>query len=188
VNWLDFVLLLILGISVAGGIAKGFAKLVIGFVAAIAGFLCGLWFYGAAGAFLLPYVSHKGIANFIGFLLIFLGVVLVGALIGKLLGLLLKWAGLSWLDRLLGAVFGLLRGFVFAIALVLALLAFSPNPPPRSVVGSRIAPYVIDAADLCAHLAPREVREGAKQSYEKVKQAWEEMIQKARPGATGRGI
>lgn len=187
-NWLDFVLILILVISAVGGIAKGFARLVIGLLAAVAGFLCGLWFYGLAGGFLLPYVSHKGIANFIGFLLIFLGVVLLGALIGKLLGLLLKWAGLSWLNRIMGGVFGLLRGLVFAIALVLALLAFSPKPPPRSVVESRLAPYVIDAAHLCANLAPREVRDGAMQSYEKVKEAWAEMIRKARSGAGSRGI
>ncbi len=187
-NWLDFVLLLILGLSAVGGLAKGFARLVIGFLAAVAGFLCGLWFYGSAGRFLLPYVSHRGVANFIGFFLIFLGVVLLGALVGKLLGLLLKWAGLSWLDRLMGGVFGLLRGLVFAVALVLALLAFTPNPPPRSVVNSRIAPYVIDAAHICANLAPREVRDGARQSYEKVKEAWAEMIRKARPGAGSRDI
>jgi membrane protein required for colicin V production len=181
-NWLDVVLLLIFGLSVVGGIAKGFARLVVGFVAAILGFLCGLWFYGSAGGFLLPYVSHKGIANFIGFLLIFLGVVLLGALVGRLLGMMLKWAGLSWLDRLLGGVFGLLRGLVFAIALVLALLAFTPKPPPRSVVESRMAPYVIEAANLCANLAPREVREGAVESYEKVKEAWAEMLRKRPAG------
>jgi membrane protein required for colicin V production len=187
-NWLDIVLLLILGVSVAGGIAKGFARLVVGLLATVAGFLCALWFYGSASGFLLPYVSHKGIANFIGFLLIFLGMVLLGALVGKLLGLLLKWAGLSWLNRLMGGVFGVLRGLVFAIALVLALLAFSPKPPPRSVVDSRIAPYVIDAAHICANLAPREVRDGVMQSYEKVKEAWAEVIRKARPGAESQGI
>jgi len=187
-NWLDFFLILILVISTVGGIAKGFARLVIGLLAAVAGFLCGLWFYGSVAGFLLPYVSHKGIANFIGLLLIFLGVVLLGALVGKLLALLLKWAGLSWLNRVMGGVFGLLRGLVFAIALVLALMAFSPKPPPRSVVESRIAPYVIDAAHICANLAPREVRDGVVQSYEKVKEAWAELIRKARPGAGSRGI
>jgi membrane protein required for colicin V production len=186
VNWLDVVLLLILGLSVVGGFAKGFARLVVGFVAAILGFLCGLWFYGSVGAFLLPYVSHRGIANFIGFLLIFLGVVLLGALVGRLLGMLLKWVGLSWLNRLLGGVFGFLRGLVLGIALVLALLAFTPKPPPRSVVESRIAPYVIEAANLCARLAPREVREGVVESYEKVKEAWAKMLQKELPA--GRSI
>lgn len=182
-NWLDVVLVLILGSSAVWGIAKGFARLVVGFLAAIVGFFCGLWFYGMAGAFLLPYVSHKGVANFIGFLLIFFGAVLLGALLGRLLSLLFKWAGLSWLDRLLGGAAGFLRGFVFAIALLLALLAFSPKPPPRSVVESRLAPYVIEAAHICAYMAPHEVREGVKQSYQKVKEAWSEAVRKAKDGA-----
>ena len=173
-NWLDIVLLLIFSLSVASGFAKGFAKLLVGLAAAILGFLCGLWFYGAAGSYLLPYVSHKGVANFLGFLLIFLAVV------GKLLGMVLKWAGLSWVDRLLGGVFGLARGLVFAIAFVLALMAFSPNPPPASVVQSRIAPYVTGAANICSYMAPNEVREGVRRSYEKIREAWKEMLDRTR--------
>jgi len=185
-NWLDIVLLLIFCLSVASGFAKGFAKLLVGLAAAILGFLCGLWFYGAAGAYLLPYVSHKGVANFLGFLLIFFAIVLAGAVVGKLLGMVLKWVGLSWFDRLLGAVFGLVRGLVFAIAFVLALMAFSPKPPPASVVRSHIAPYVIGAANICSYMAPKEVREGVRQSYEKIRQAWKEMLDKT--NARERGI
>ncbi len=103
------------------------------------GFSAGSGSTARSAGFLLPYVSHKGVANFIGFLLIFLGVVLLGALVGNLLGLLLKWAGLSWLNRLMGGVFGLLRGLVFAIVLVLALMAFTPThrPAPWSNRASR---------------------------------------------------
>jgi len=187
-NWLDIVLLLIFCLSIASGIAKGFAKLLVGLAAAILGFLCGLWFYGTAGAFLLPYVSHQGVANFLGFLLIFFAVVLLGAVVGKLLSMMLKWVWLSWFDRLLGGVFGLVRGLVFAIAVVLALMAFSPNPPPESVVRSHIAPYVIGAANICSHMAPNEVREGVRQSYEKIREAWRELLNKAKKDGAGRKI
>jgi membrane protein required for colicin V production len=179
-NWLDIALLAILGLSVVGGFVKGSARLVVGIVAAIMGLLCALWFGSATGAFLLPYVSYKGIANFIGFMLVLLGVMILGALLGKLLSVMLKWAGLSWLDRFLGAVFGLLRGLVFAIALVLALMAFSPRPPPRAVVQSRLAPYVIEAARLCAYLAPRQVKDAVRDSCEKVRKTWAEAAGKRR--------
>lgn len=177
-NWLDIVLVIVFALSILGGLVKGFAKVGIGFIAALLGLLCGLWFYGTAGSFLLPYVSHKGIANFVGFLLVFCGIILLGALVSKLLGLLFKWAGLTWLDRLLGGVFGVLRALVIAIALVVALLAFSAKPPPRSLVESRIAPYVIDAAHICAALAPREVKDGVRESYERVKEAWSQALEK----------
>jgi len=185
-NWLDIVLLLVLGLSLIGGLKKGIAREIIGLIAAIVAFVCGLWFYGSAGSFLLPYVSHKGVANFIGFLGVFLGVVLLGTGVGFLLKMLLKWAGLSWLDRLMGGVFGILRGILFSIVLVLALMAFTPAPPPSSVVRSRLAPYVIDAAHICPNMAPREVKDGVAASYEKVKAAWAEAVRKARKGVDGR--
>jgi hypothetical protein len=75
---------------------------------------------------------------------------------------------------------------VFAIALVLALMAFSPKPPPASVVRSRVAPYVIGAANACSYMAPNEVREGVRRSYEKIREAWREMLDKAK--ARERGI
>jgi len=180
VNWLDLVLALIFALSVAGGVLKGFARMMVGLLATIVAVLCAMWFYGAAGYYLLPYVSHKGIANFLGFLAIFLGIILLGALTGKLLSVMFKWAGLSWLDRLLGGVFGIVRALVVAVGLVLALMAFSPDKPPKSVVESRFAVYVVDAAHVGAAIAPREVKEGVRESYEKVKDVWSQLLEKGR--------
>ena len=173
-NWLDIVLLIVLAVSVAEGVARGFARIGIGFGASIVGVLAGIWFYGMVAYFLLPYVSSPGIANFIGFLVVFLVCLTAGALLGKLLGALFKWAGLTWLDRLLGAAFGFLRGAVAGIAVVLAIVAFAPKRPPKAVVNSQYAPYFIEAANVCATLAPRELRDGFHDSYDKVKELWTE--------------
>jgi membrane protein required for colicin V production len=178
VNWLDIVFAIILAVSVAVGFAKGLARTVVGFAACLLGLLGGLWFYGTAGSFLIPYVSSRGIANFIGFFLVFFGTMILGGLLGRLLAMLFKWVGLSWLDRLLGGVFGLVRGALVAAVVVMALLAFAPTPPPRSVVSSRIAPYAMDAARVMAALAPRELRDGVRQGYEKVKQIWSDTLKK----------
>src|SRR5207244_11960422 len=59
-------------------------------ISVIVALFCGLWFYGSAGSFLLPYVSSKDVANFCGFILIFCGILIAGALIGILLSRLLK--------------------------------------------------------------------------------------------------
>ena len=87
------------------------------------------------GSFLQPYVSSPGIANFCGFLMVFCGVLILGAIVGRLLARMMKVAGLSFVDRLLGAGFGVVRGILISIALVLALLAFTPGKsPPNAVV------------------------------------------------------
>jgi membrane protein required for colicin V production len=172
-NWLDLVLLLILGVSVFTSLRKGLSREVIGLVAVIAALLLASWFYGTAGALVAPYVSSPSIAHFIGFALVFVAVLLLGGIVSFVVGRFLKVTGLSIFDHLLGAVFGLVRGVLIGVALVMGLMAFSPaSGPPRSVVHSRVAPYVVDAARVVAAMAPHEVREGFRKTYAEVKSAW----------------
>jgi uncharacterized membrane protein required for colicin V production len=99
--------------------------------------------------------------------------VVVGGLLAKGLSWLFRWAGLSWMDRTLGALFGFLRGVVAAIAVVLVLVAFTPKPPPRSVAESHCAPYLIGAAAVLTELAPRELRD-----YTQIKDLWHKAVPK----------
>lgn len=181
-NWLDIALLILMLMSVAISFTKGFSREIIGLISAFAAFLCGIWFYGTAAALVEPYVSSRGVANFCGFALIFIGVLIVGAIAGHILSRILKLAGLSWFDRLLGAGFGALRGLLLGIALVMAIVAFTPGKPaekpPQAVVDSRLAPYVVDAAHLFAAIAPRELKDGFRKHYEQVKKIWEEVGKK----------
>lgn len=180
-NWLDFILLLITGASAVSGLFRGFARTLVGMVAAIAAVLAAIWFYGSAGSFLAAYVSHRVVANFLGFALVFALVLMGGSLFGWLLAKLFRWVGLGWLDRLLGAGVGLLRGALVATALVLLLCAFTRTPPPQSVVQSRFAPYLIEASNLISFAAPRELKDSFNKSYEKVKRVWRDML-KTVPG------
>ena len=66
-----------------------------------------------------------------------------------------------------------MRGVVISIALLVAILAFSPGEkPPESVVQSRVAPYVTGAASFFAAIAPHELKEGFHKSYGQVKESW----------------
>lgn len=177
-NWLDIVLLIVIGSSVLAGLAKGFARASFDLVSAIVALICGLWFYRMVGAYVNNFVSSVHLANLIGFSLIFVGIVLAGTLCGKLLDKLLRLAHLSWLNRLLGLAFGLLRGVLVSAVIVLAIMAFSSKPPPRSVARSSVAPYVVGAARAMAAAAPYEVKEGFRKSYEKVKEIWADTLKK----------
>jgi membrane protein required for colicin V production len=174
VSWIDLLLLTIIAISVLTGFASGFARVGVGFIAMIVGLLCGFWFYGVVGAYVLDYVSSHAIANLIGFFVIFFGVLILGAIVGMILAKFFKWVGLSWLDRLLGGAFGLVRGFVIAAGIVTVLLAFAPTPPPRSVLESRFMPYVINVSDVFAALTPHEIKDAFYAARDKVKANWSE--------------
>jgi membrane protein required for colicin V production len=172
-NWLDVVLSLIFVASVALSFRVGLSREVIGLVSVVLAILLGIWFYGAAGAYLVPYLSSRALANFAGFLLVFFGVLLVGNLAGYLVGKFLKVTGLSIFNHLLGAVFGAVRGILIAVALIMAIMAFSQGDrPPSSVVHSRTAPYVVDAARVIAAMAPHELKEGFRRTYGQVESAW----------------
>ncbi|MCS7023361.1 MAG: CvpA family protein [Bryobacteraceae bacterium] len=175
-NWLDVILGLALGSSVVLGALRGFARTVVGIASTFAAFFLAAWFYGAAGSTFREYVSSKEVANFLGFIAVFLLVILSGAVFGRLLAMAFRWAGVGWLDRTLGACFGLFRGLLISIAIVMIVMAFSLNPPPSSIVQSSLAPYVLDAARLFSKAAPRELTEGFHNSYEKVRQAWREAL------------
>lgn len=171
-NWIDLILVLVIAGSVLAGLAAGFARAGVGFAAMIAGMFCGFWFYGIVAAQVIDYVSSRAIANLIGFFVILIVVLVVGAIVGRILAKFFKWVGLSWLDRLLGGVFGIVRGFVIAAAMVTVLLAFAPSPPPPSVLDSKLLPYVIDVADVLAALTPREMKDQFYATKDKVKAVW----------------
>jgi membrane protein required for colicin V production len=176
-NWLDVVVLGVLAVSAALSFRKGLTREVVGLASAVLAILLGIWFYGAAGAFLLPYLSTRALANFAGFMLVFCGVMLLGHLVSYIVGRFLRVTGLSIFDHLLGAVFGALRGLLITVALVMAIMAFSAaDQPPSSVVNSRTAPYVVDAARAFAAMAPHELKEGFGKTYGQLRSAWQKAL------------
>jgi membrane protein required for colicin V production len=177
-NWLDVVVLAVLAVSVFMSFRKGLSREVIGLATVVLAILLGIWFYGTAGSFLAPYLSSRALANFAGFLLVFCGVMLLGHLVSYVVGRFLKVTGLSIFDHLLGAVFGALRGILISVALIMAIMAFSQGAqPPSSVVNSCTAPYVVDAARGFAALAPHELKEGFRRTYDLVKAAWRKALE-----------
>jgi membrane protein required for colicin V production len=176
-NWLDIVLLFILAVSVATSFRKGFSREVVGLVSVVLALLLGIWFYGSAAGLVAPYLSSRGLANFAGFFIVFCSVLALGSLVSFALGKFLRVTGLSFVDHALGAGFGLVRGTLIAVALIMGIMAFqSGEQPPASVVHSRMAPYVVDAARVVAGVAPHELKEGFRRTYGQVKSAWSKAI------------
>ncbi len=178
-NWLDFLLALILVASGVAGLRRGLSRQVIGLIAGVLALLLGIWFYGTVGFYLMPYASNRTMANAGGFAVVFCSVLLLGALVSFVVGRFLKVTGLSIVDHSLGAGFGLLRGLVFAIAIIMGVMAFSRgDKPPEAIVNCRMAPYVVDAARMVAGMAPHELKEGFRRTYAQVKAAWSDALDK----------
>jgi membrane protein required for colicin V production len=174
VNWFDiFLIALAVGMGI-GGAMQGFARQAIGLAALILSVFLAAWFYGVAAAFFSPYVSSKSIANVVGFFVVLALVNIVGALAGWGASKVFKWSGLSWLDRLLGGGFGLLKAGLIAVAFVMILVAFPMKAVPASVAESRAAPYLIEASHVLVHLAPKEMKDGFQETYDRLMKLWDE--------------
>jgi membrane protein required for colicin V production len=186
-NWLDAVLGLILVGSVIAAFRNGFTREIIRLVAVVLGFILGLWFYGWAGGFLEPHLKSPQAAHFLGFVIVFCGVLLLGVLAGFLIGKFLRVTGLSFFDHLLGAGFGVLRAALISVVLISGVMAFSHgDTPPASVANSRLAPYLVGAANLAAELAPHEFKDGFRKAYGQVRQAWANTRHEVTPPAANK--
>lgn len=178
-NWLDVVLLLIIGLSVLTSFRKGLSREIIGLAAVFAGLVLGVWFYGTASVYVRPYVSSEWAAKLAGFFLVFALVFLAGVLLRFLMGKFLRVTRLSFLDHLLGAGFGAARGLLIAVALLSGVMAFAKDGnPPAAVKESRLAPYVSQGARVFAAVAPHEFKEGFRKTYSEAKEAWSSAVKK----------
>lgn len=116
---LDIILAIILVASLIHGLVKGFTEQVIAIVAILAGTWAALKFTNVVCNFIQPLLGAP--VNFLKvlvFILMLVLVILIFKLIGKLIQASIRFITLGWLDRLLGAVFGLLKA-----AIVLGILA-----------------------------------------------------------------
>jgi membrane protein required for colicin V production len=178
-NLLDLLLVIVIGISVATGFMAGFARVGIGFIATISGLLFGFWYYSVPALWLNEHWKMSAnAANMLGFFIVFFMFLTAGAMIGKLLAKLFKWTGLTWLDRVLGGLFGLVRGALLAIVAVAVMMAFAPKPLPNWMVGSEVLPYVVDTSNLCSKMAPTAVKEAFRDSMFEIRKLWEEELRK----------
>lgn len=178
-NWLDVLLLLILVVSVMSSFRKGLVREVLHLAAVVLGILLGAWFYGTVAEYLKPHVSSERVANFSGFLIIFCGVLLLGAIVSGIVGKFVRVTGLSFFDHLLGAGFGALRGVLVAVALLMGVMAFSKDgKPPQSVEESRLAPYISQASNVFADMAPHQLKEGFRKTYAQAEETWSRTLNK----------
>jgi membrane protein required for colicin V production len=112
--------------SVLMGLWRGF----IGEVLALACWVLAFWVawkFGDSLAAGLSAVDQPSVRLLLGYAICFIAVLIAGAIVSFLMRKLIAGSGLSGSDRLLGMVFGLLRGVVLVTLLVL-MLGFTPLP------------------------------------------------------------
>jgi len=154
---LDWLIVLIVLISTVQALTEGFFHEFFSLAGVVVGYLIAAWEYSRLAAWYSRFVNSAWMADIAGFLTIFLVVLLLAGMVGRLARWAVKGVGLRWFDRTLGAVFGFLRGFLVSAVLVLALAAFAPHW--NAFQQSRIAPVLLTTGRGMIWLAPPELRQ-----------------------------
>ncbi|HUG99560.1 MAG TPA: CvpA family protein [Gammaproteobacteria bacterium] len=125
----DYILLAAFAISVGIGFFRGFFREALSLV----NWLLALWIAWRFSGVLDPVlasVSSPALKLWLARILMFLGVLLAGALLGHLVAVLLRKSGLTGADRGLGMVFGAARGVLVVGVLVIAFQALEMDREP----------------------------------------------------------
>ncbi len=169
-TFLDFVFAFIIILSTGFALTKGLVREIISLVALIAGFVLAVLYYPVTAHWFIEFSRNETVANLLGFLLIFLGCILLGAAAAFLVNRFVKMTSLEWVDRLLGGVYGFLRGWAVASIIILALIAF----PVRENLLERsfLAPFLLAGARVAALMVPQDMKNRFNDEYKKVLQRW----------------
>ncbi len=123
-NWFDVTAVAVLAVSAGFAFFKGFIREIASLAGLIIGAILAFRFYKAGSDLLKSWIHTINVRNCTAFFIIFLTVVLVAAIVSFLLKKLFDSAGLSFYDRFLGFLFGLLRGIAIVYVFVIVLQGF----------------------------------------------------------------
>ncbi len=167
-NWLDILLVTIMVLTAIVGIFKGFVKQVIGLVAVVAGLVLACFYYERTAAIFETFIHNRLLSNFLGFLLLFVLVLIAGAVIGHLLTKAMK-GPLAFANRLFGALFGFVKAVLICGIIVFALVSFEVAKPALET--SVVAPACLGVTRAVINMIPQDLRAKFNSSYKRIRES-----------------
>ncbi len=155
-NGADWAIVAVVLLSTVQAAYSGFFQEAFHLAGLVAGYLLAAWQYQTLAGWLERYLKSVWLAESAGFLIIFFAVAVAAGIAGQTARWIMKKSGLSFVDRLLGGVLGLLRGCLIVAVIVVTMTAFTPGS--KWLAGSEWAPYFQVAGRAVIWAAPAELR------------------------------
>jgi membrane protein required for colicin V production len=157
-NWIDFTILGVLGVSTLVSLVRGFVREAISLVIWVAAFWVAYRFSGQFAVSFLSSIESAGIRLVLSFLILFFGVLIVGAIANYAIGSLVYSTGLSGTDRVLGLIFGFGRGILF-ISVIVLVTSMSMAQKSEAWQGSQLLPQFEGIAEWLKALLPQQIEQ-----------------------------
>jgi membrane protein required for colicin V production len=121
----DGVILAIILVSMLFGIFRGFAREAFSLAGWFAAYVVARLFHAPLETMLADHISTPSVRLAVAWGGLFVTTLLLAAIAGYMVRSLMEAAGISSVDRILGAVFGLLRGLILVLALLVMAAPFA---------------------------------------------------------------
>jgi membrane protein required for colicin V production len=171
VNFFDIIVIVILGYCLIRGVFRGLIKELSSIIGVLGGFYAAFTYYPLVAKPLSKWITNTGYLNILSFLILFCGVFIIISILGIIINYLLKIAFLSWLDRILGSVFGAMKGVLIVSVLFIALTAFLPKGTPV-IKDSLLSPYVTLVSEKIAKVVSKDMKHAFSAKIATIKKAW----------------
>ncbi|MBQ0800072.1 MAG: CvpA family protein [Porticoccaceae bacterium] len=126
-NWADFTIIGIVALSALISVIRGFIKEALSMLAWVAAFAVSMLFYErVANTILSEAITTPSLRYLAAWAGLFVLVLLAASLVNYLIGKMVEATGLSGTDRLLGSLFGIARGMIIVMAILVMLPSVLP--------------------------------------------------------------
>lgn len=156
--WVDYFIIGVIALSVLISLWRGFLREAISLAAWVLAFVVAFLFVDDGAAYLTQYVGVPSVRIILAFGGLFLTTLFLGGLVNILVAQLVLQTGLTGTDRLLGIIFGLVRGGAIITILVL-LASLTPLPKDPWWQQSLLLPHFQQAALWLRNFLPPTIAE-----------------------------
>ncbi len=146
-NWTDYVIIALMAFSCVAGVYRGLMREVVSLITWVAAFWLAWHFAYLLESHLGGALNSEGVRTWAARTIIFVAVLLLGTAIGAIVTQFVRVSLLTSLDRMLGFLFGFLRGFVVLGVLVLLCHAVRLNGE-HWYKDSTLVPYAEHAGNV----------------------------------------
>lgn len=155
-SWFDLIIIAIILISALISLIRGFVKESISLASWLVAGLIAFRYFSPLAALFEPYIESPTLRTGIGFSVLFVGSLIIGAAVNFMASHMVDKTGLSGTDKSLGVVFGAARGALIVTMLIL-LAGLTPMPNEIWWQDSMMVEYFVDIAVWIKEILPQDV-------------------------------
>ena len=172
-NWLDYVLLIIIGLSVVHGLSHGALRMLTSLLAFVLGIYGASVWHGQATTFAQSHLRISPLSGeIIGYAIVFVLIFVAVESVGQRIVALAELARLNLLDRLAGAGLGAVLGAIFAGLNIILLTAVLPSNYPV-LQNSQLAPKILAYDRELVKYIPPQLEQAYENKREQLGRYWD---------------